>query len=906
LYKISNKKKRKVGFFMKKRFKLISVVLSAVMALSAVPSMAEEASSTQASSGVTKTVYPSNYAFAGKEASIQANKDRTIVNSPIITREGKNTTYDMFGATNRIYLYSLNFYPSFEIEDAYAISDIKLNMVRHEGSSYAQVGYLISDEFILEGTASGEIYDTEESDLYETVKGYYNGDAPIMMNLGKCSEFDENKLGVIDVSDDVISELVTAEETYGKAVLNLGMRGGGSIYIRPASVCLTITYDSSKILDAFQSKLSKATTAEAVKAVAEEYSSYIDADVNVLSNMDYVYADIAKTTATTQYTFETFAAAIENGAKAYLKEMTYTPDNYALRNMYDGKYQTGIAVNTNAIPTASDATKTEDVSSIKLSLWRYLSAYKLDNTDAIREITLNTSFGAVGDWLKFYATPVSSFPVGSEPAFYGTDASEFTNLVSYIEKDLVTEITDGSVYANTVASIDYSDKIEALNNVAGEDNSAVLLAGVASRTGGGGGVVQLFKDSLKVAYDMTAINDKYNADFAAIENAADVRALVEIYNDFLGVNLGQLKNMDVVYAELFENISKGEVYSLDTLKKAIDEAASKYIYVVEYDKPTDYYVYKRNGALDAAYDENLMLVNSSYLHVTNDKHEFADQYINYKFEDSFFDSYFAAPILSYDIYNPQAIVDVKFTTDARRRKETDVWSGIAEYSTHVGWNVSDADLTDAKSGRYFDDAESTTDVFDTLLNWFNSNKDLNKTEYSVPTGEEFLADPATTHTTVMDIPEVVMSQLQEKNATTKLIITFSQQKRQLTNGINNNKLTITYDLSAVNEAEKEFIVNGYDKYTTSEDSLSLVNDGARVELVQTKKNVPSTSKAIIAVYNQGALVKTATADVTAPGFMKKTVLDLTGFADVTYDSVKVMTWDGISSMKPLATAFEIR
>lgn len=892
---------------MKKRFKLISVVLSAVMALSAVPSMAEEASSAQASSGVTKTVYPSNYAFAGKEASIQANKDRTIVNSPIITREGKNTTYDMFGATNRIYLYSLNFYPSFEIEDAYAISDIKLNMVRHEGSSYAQVGYQISDEFILEGTPSGEFYDTDESDLYETVKGYYSKNSTVMANLGRCSTFAGDGSGVIDVSDDIIAQLSIAEETFGKAVLNLGMRGDGAIYIRPASVCLTITYDNSKIVDGFKTKLTKATTAEAVKAVAEEYSDYINADVNILSNMDYVYADIAKTTATTEYTFESFAAAIENGAKAYLKEFTYTPDDYALRNMWDGNFQKGITVNTNSFPKASDATKTEDVSSIKLQFWRYLSAYNLDNVNAIRKMTLDTSFGAVADWLKFYATAAESFPVDTTPAYYTTDSSEFTTLVSYIEKELVEEVTDGSIYSNKVASIDYSDKIALLKNAADEDNSAVLLTGLASKTGGSGAVLQLFKDSLKVTYDMTAVNDNFKADFAAVENVDDVKALVENYNDFAGANLGQLKNMGVVYAELFENISKGEVYSLDTLKKAIDEAASKYIYVVEYDKPTDYYVYKRNGALDAAYDENLMLVNSSYLHVTKENHEFANQYVSYKFEDSFFDSYFAVPVLSYDIYNPQAIVDVKFTTDARRRSAGDVWSGAADYSSHVGWNLSDADITDAKAGRYFDDAQSSDDVFDTLLNWINTNKDVNKTEYTIPTGEEFAVDSKTTHTTVMDIPQALMSQLQTKNDATNLVITFSPlQKRHLANGINNNKLTITYDLSAASEAEKEFIVSANAKYSTIEDGLTLTDDGARVELVQMKKDVPSESKAIVASYNKGALVKTVTADVTAPGFMKKTVLDLTGFADVIYDSVKVMTWDGISSMKPLATAFEIR
>ena len=306
-------------------------------------------------------------------------------------------------------------------------------------------------------------------------------------------------------------------------------------------------------------------------------------------------------------------------------------------------------------------------------------------------------------------------------------------------------------------------------------------------------------------------------------------------------------------------------------------------------------------------DENLMLVNSSYLHVTKENHEFANQYVSYKFEDSFFDSYFAVPVLSYDIYNPQAIVDVKFTTDARRRSAGDVWSGAADYSSHVGWNLSDADITDAKAGRYFDDAQSSDDVFDTLLNWINTNKDVNKTEYTIPTGEEFAVDSKTTHTTVMDIPQALMSQLQTKNDATNLVITFSPlQKRHLANGINNNKLTITYDLSAASEAEKEFIVSANAKYSTIEDGLTLTDDGARVELVQMKKDVPSESKAIVASYNKGALVKTVTADVTAPGFMKKTVLDLTGFAGTAYDSIKVMSWDGVSSMKPLSEVNEIK
>ncbi len=883
---------------MKKRFKLMSAVLSAVMALSAVPAMAEETGVVESGSVIKETIKPANYAFAGCLNGLSASTNRVLVNTSVITT-GKNNNgkKDLFDEGYGIYLYELYYYPSFEINNAYAVTNIKLNVERTcKNNTYMRTNYAVSDEFILEGTPAGEYYDTEESDVYETLRSYNTKNSTVMPQWIDYT-YGDDSLWVADISDMVIPTIKTTEENNGKAVLNLALSAYGKLSINAGKVSLTVTYDESKIVEKFRSELSNASTAETVKAVAEKFSTFIDADTDIVSNMDYVYADIAKTTATTVYTFETFKTAIENGTKVYLKEITYSPDNYVLRNLHDGRYPSGIAVNTNVIPLKDDSSKTNSVSTISLKLWRYMPAYNLNNTDAIRNLNLNISFGAVGDWLKFYAAPVSSFPVSNTPAFYGTEAPEYAALVPCIESDLVKEVADGSVYADSVASIDYSSKIEAVNAAAGDSGSAVLLAGVASEIGGGGAAVKLFEDSLKVTYDMTNINDKYTADFAAIGSAADVKALVENYSDFTGADTGILKNMDIVYNGLFDKISKGSVYTLDTLKTAIEEIASDYIYTVEYDKPTDYYMYKYVNDNVGGLAGKHMLVNTTCVQFSDTGSDNYGQYAVQKFNSNHIDSYYYAPMLSYDIYNPQAVMDVKFTTNARRRNVKD-----GENPTYVAWNVSDAALTDAVPGEY----KAGDPAFDTLSAWFNANRYTNQTEYSIPTPAEFETDPATTHITTMDIPKFVMNSLTQKTGTPKLTITFSQNQRHYTSGIDNNKLAITYDLSAVSEAEREYIIKGYEKYTTSEDKTALVDDGARVEIVQMKKDVPAASKAIIAAYNGGFLVKTAIADVTAPGFMKKTVLDLTGFADVTYDELKVMTWNGFTTMKPLATEFEIR
>ena len=85
-----------------------------------------------------------------------------------------------------------------------------------------------------------------------------------------------------------------------------------------------------------------------------------------------------------------------------------------------------------------------------------------------------------------------------------------------------------------------------------------------------------------------------------------------------------------------------------------------------------------NGKMDGAYNENLMLVNTDYMHVTENNNNY-NQYKKYSYASGWLDSYYVAPILSYDIYNPQAILDVKFTTSARRRSERDTYSNTTDY-----------------------------------------------------------------------------------------------------------------------------------------------------------------------------------------------------------------------------------
>ena len=805
---------------------------------------------------------------------------------------------------SNVALRTWHYLAGFEIKNVNALVDLKYNTKWNATPSDAISYYAnVVSEFPV--STAPAFYDTSSAE-YTTLKPYFNSNKLTSLTP-EVPEAETETTVSVDYSSKIAAISEAAGDT-SSAMLLAGVdstTSSGDKYMPLFKDTLTATYDMTAILAGFQAKISNASTAEAVKAVVEEYSAFIDTDLNILSNMDYVYADIAKTTATTDYTFETLAAAIENGAKAYLKEVTYTPDNYAMWNRYDGNYQSGIAVNTNLIPS-QDATQQKTVSSINLKLWRYLSAYKLNNTDAITKMSLNTSFGAVGSWLKFYATPVASFPVSTEPAFYVKSDSEHATLVSYIEKDNVTTVSDGSVYANSVASIDYSSKIEALNAATGEDGSVVLLTSVASEIGGGGATVKLFEDSLKVTYDMTAIMDGYREAVAAADTAQKMQAAVEKYNDFIGADLNALVNMNYVYNDLIAN--RAEYTEPELLKAAFDEFVEGYKFDVTYTMPDDYYYYKPDaGAYNGGFGGKYALVNMSYAQMTQDPNANDDidpvgQYRSLFSKDSYIDTYYLKPIFSYDIYSPEAVVDVKYTVNAQLRKAVEGELG----KTHVvGWAASDTDIVDTTPAAF----ESDTEVYNAIVAWHSANKNVATTTYDVPTETGVVA------TTQMNIPADVKAALQSGEGMKKLIMTFNCKERSLLGSLKQHALTVTYDRTALSEGEMDLVIDGYQNYTVTTDSMALLEDGADVEILQTSKDLEGDFTVIAAAYKEGALVGVKTQTATAPGFMGKVALNLTGVvvpAEITdtteavYDTLKVMALDGLGTIKPLGGTLRVK
>jgi len=300
---------------MKKRF--ISIILAAIMAIFVLPSMAEELQLRE------EIIYPTYYAFAGKQAAIAANENRALINTSIVTREGNNNVkLNFFDSNRNIYLYTMYYYPSFEIPDCYAVSDIKLTVTNDSGNAgtATKIGYLVDDKFVLEGIEAGEYYESDYKDIYDTVRGLYSGDGNVMSALTSYTYNSENKIVSLNIGDKIISELISKEEEGTTAVLNLGLWGNSAVYIKPSQVYLTVTYDNEKIL---KKELAQLETAEDIAAFYVKYNDNIGVNLDFFEDMSDVYSQIFewfKDASEEEYTFEGFKNVFDKTVKNLVVE----------------------------------------------------------------------------------------------------------------------------------------------------------------------------------------------------------------------------------------------------------------------------------------------------------------------------------------------------------------------------------------------------------------------------------------------------------------------------------------------------------------------------------------------------------------------------------------------------------
>ena len=674
-------------------------------------------------------------------------------------------------------------------------------------------------------------------------------------------------------------------------------RGGGNINFDFSTAKLHLTYDASAMAPAIEAAIAAADTIEEVKAVIEEYNSFIGIDTSLISNMDYAYAEVAKTTATAGYTLEGFKTAVENAAKAYIKTVKYEQDNYVLYNQHDKIYKLGLYVNQQVL-----INKAKEVSmatqGVTFRNFQYMSSFDVKNLDAVKSIVYKTKWNNMveaGTGFNFITNVTEAFPIVSTKSGFTTDDEDIKRLNNKTADNPNAIQTQRNTSAdNAMASgwdsFDCSSRIADLKTVGGTNNAATLSISLNN----GSTTTNLSlrdenKPYLEVTYDMTKVMEGFDADLAAVATGADLKGVVAKYNKFIGADM---LSGDDVYDSLVANKDN---YTFETLKDAFDEIVEANTITVTYDKPSDYIIFRRSsdGSWNGHTTKAFAMINSPFF--TND----ADgTYYNFD-EKADLDSVYAVMMLGYDIPNSQAVTDVEFTATAALRNASEVITDINK-KCRVAWDAPAGAITTATVGAYEDDTEATDDVYDTVKVYYEANKHFDTTVYEISdTVDEKVK-------TAMNIPETVKDELRE---TGKLEIIFNSDfNRNIMANTSNHSLKVTYDLTALKEGEKSFDTTGFKlNGINAGDTTKLVNAGARVELTQTKSDIAKDTpiSLIVAAYDGNKLVKAVPTTVNAPGYMGKVILSVDGFGEVEYDTLKVMTWNSVENIKPLAALKEI-
>lgn len=676
-------------------------------------------------------------------------------------------------------------------------------------------------------------------------------------------------------------------------------RGGGNINFDFSKAKLHLTYDMTSIASAIEAEIAAADTAENVKKVVEDYNAFIGIDTTLISNMDYAYAEVAKNTASAGYTLETFKTAVEEAAKSYIRTYTYEQDNYVIYNQYDGGFVSGLYVNQPVLSRKSD-NRSAVLGSIYTLQWQFMSSFDIKNVDAVKKIAYKSTWTKVGTGdINFITNVTDSFPLTVKSGLNNDDVNKrcFSDNKTYNPKALKTVRNAANKNSVTVGtdSFDCTGRIGDLKEIYQVGGSATLSIAISGALGSNWSLLDM--PTLEVTYDMTAVIDGFNTEISNAGTADELKNVVEKYNKFIGVNTNALVNMENVYNELLNNN-----YTFDTieqLKEDFNTAAAKYLITVTYDKPSEYIIYKRpgSGLWNGHITTDLALVNTPFYMTDTDN-------IYYNADSgSELDSYYSSIILGYDILNPQAVADVEFTAKAKLRSMSDINTKVTD-NCRVAWDLCDEPITQAGVGYYYDDSEKTDDVYDNIKSYYESNKSTDTTVYNISDiVEEKVQTP-------MQIPSAVRDELKAASGNTKklALIFNSDFKRNVMSPTYEHTLKITYDMTALTEGERAFETNGFKAYSKkADDDAVLLNDGARVELTQTQSGIAKDTEiaVIAAAYNKGKLVKALQTTITAPGYMGKTIVTINGFNDVEYDGLKIMTLDGLQSIKPLSLSKNI-
>ncbi|GEM_PF-5596710 len=738
--------------------------------------------------------------------------------------------------------------------------------------------------------SSNTLYATTNLPLTEDSVGY-NLSGQTSINLSGQIKFDLT--GLMDSGNE--SFLENLKKSQGRVAFM--MRGGNNIKYDLSNAKLHLTYDMTSITPVIEAEIAAADTAEKVKRVVDDYNSFIGIDTKLISNMNYAYADVAKNIPGTTYTVETFKSAVEDAAKGYIRTYTYEQNNYVIYNRHDDGFVPGLYVNQPIVSRNDNLSIA--MSSLWSSQWQFMSSFDIKNVDAIKNISYKSTWLTVGEGknIQFITNVTDSFPLNIKSGF--TADSENINYFSSDKsinpkaESTSRNAADGNAVVVGVDSFDCSGRIEDIKEVYQNSGSAALTIAINGELTSEWSLTDM--PTLDVTYDMTAIMDGFNAEVSNADTADKLKNVVEKYNNFIGVNTKVLVNMENVYNEL-----SNKNYTFDTieqLKEDFNTAADKYLITVTYDMPSDYIIYKKpgTGSWDGRINNNVVLVNTPFAEIDTN-------HIYFKINSGRgLDSYYASVILSYDIPNPQAVTDVEFTAKANLRNTADINSDITK-NCRVAWDVCDEPITQAGVGYYYDDAENENDVYDEIKTYYSNNKSADTTVYSI-------TDTAGEITqTSMQIPAAVKDELQSAPGNTKklALIFNSDFKRHLISPTDDHTLKLTYDLTALTEGARAFETDGFKAHTLKADDRSvLLNDGARIELTQTSKDITGNVTVLAAAYKEGKLIKAVPQTITAPGFMGRTIVTINGFDDVEYDELKIIALDGLQNIKPLSLSKNI-
>lgn len=862
--------------------KLLAGVLAVGMAAWTVPVMAEETSDETIEMAVSPS-YFADFVAANDVGDYRGDK-KLCVNTYI---------------SNNISMYNIKPYAEFEIPYVEYAQKAVLKVyanIRSDRDTCARL-YVMTDGFA-DKKPDGEY--GEGSDEYVYYNTYLNNtpvDGWQVINynttFAEPLEFTtsgNNQSYLGDVKLDYSDSLAAAKTNGGK--LAFRVRGGANATFNLDRAQLLVTYDKAGIESGAVAELEGAYTADAIAAFVSNYNGILfNIDTNAVFDVNAVYAKLAAQNQTTTFeSIDAFVKAYKAETASLIKTVKYVnPTNYAilnrrqiLANVDAGKFKA--LVNTLDYTRSNGNSQKLDNTNLYLYPSTPVYNYKITNTDAVTDISFmayinNETASQTNMTLKYMIA--DEFPVPTQIKEYEKDSAAdavYTELTKCVDTDMKdSKLSFAAPAGKNECKIDLNNLKEQLK--AKEESRGYANILFAIDFGGGKMYHDMTQTYLQVTYDTSVINSHFESEVEGAVTADAMKAVVEKYNEFIGADTSALINMNYVYTDLANEVSKGKSYTYETLKADFDKFVKNYLVDVTYTTPNNYIMY-RNAArqsFNGKYTEPRTLLNSLVGTVDNAN----DPYYGKKWEMNNISLFHIYPILGYDIENTQAVTKVVYNIGTRN-----------DGTGRVYYTVNDSFPLSGTAGEYMAD----TAEYAAVTSYWDTKKQIG--DYN---GE-------------VDITSYVLPELKKNNSAT-LVMSQMNGGANIIFDIDKTTLTVTYDITAIeSDSQYDYDVSArlgeYYAITpgaegTQYEETTAVRNTTVEASITANRTTQNGYTAICAAYKDGELINVKMTQESAMNIMGRTKISFEDFTNCDYDTIKVFVLDGTENINPLAINAEM-